>query len=183
MTVPNAGNRELVMRFFQEVYNERNLDEVGNAVSKLVATDHVFRTPDPKEDKRGSTMFASIVIMLRTISPDLQVNVYDNEIMEEGEFILSRWSASGTVSDRLKRVIATNDGVQGVEAADDKLTLSAISVFRVSGGKIRETWQSLEAFRDQIPLQAIRDLLAEDPRINVLGAFNWCCKFWPKCCG
>lgn len=182
MATPPLENTDIVRRYWKEVFNEGSLDTVNKALGDLVAADHVFNTPDPSEKKVGSDMLESIVVLFRTVLPDLHVD-FDEEMIAEGDKVVSRWTARGSLSTKLKAV-----GITG-----DEETFSGISVFRISDGKIAETWQWLEPLRDQsepppMPRQEAIDELGKDRRIAVLfGAdkqkrFDWICKVCPRCC-
>jgi len=112
-------NKAVVRRFWEEVFNQRNLD----VADELFAPDHVTHHPYVSEERRGPAPMKDFVSISRKISPDLAAVVEDE--IAEGDKVVTRWTAKGELADKL----------QGGDV-DDEVAVSGISVFRVSDGKI-----------------------------------------------
>ena len=164
MATPPVGNTDIVREFFEEVFNKGNLE----AVDELVAEQHLFYAADrpEMEPKVGRKMLKGIVAVFLEIVPDVHVD-YDGEngeMIAEGDKVVSRWAASGTLAGKLKAV-----GVRGVGVSGDEMKLSGISVFRISGGKIQETRQWLEVVvQDELPIipEKVRNELLKNEQIR-----------------
>lgn len=163
-------NRAIVGRFWQEVFNEGNLD----VADKLFASDHVFHHPALPDEARGADVMKATVALFRMISPDLHLTVEDE--VAEGDKVVTRWTASGTVADEMK-------------GSGDEVTVSGISIFRISGGEIRDTWQRFDPHDDYprpVPKEEqVRERLREDRLFRLLGekaAFSFKCLFRPRTC-
>ena len=183
MATPPLGNTDIVREFFEEVFNKGNLE----AVDKFVAEEHVFYAADrpEKEKKVGPNMLKGIVAVFREIVPDVYVD-YDGEngeMIAEGDKVVSRWAASGTLPDKLKTAGVLGGGVYGNE-----MKLSGISVFRISGDKIQETRQWLEVVvQDELPIipEKVRNELLKNEQIReILGDLqrDWIVCRMCRCC-
>jgi predicted SnoaL-like aldol condensation-catalyzing enzyme len=127
------NNNPVVERFWQEVFKEENLD----VADELFASDHVLHVPDLPAEERGPYAIKDLVAIFHKALPSIQLDLQD-EIAAEDK-VVSRWTARGPLADELK--------IAG--ASDDEETISGISIFRVSGGKIKETWHQFEVLRDE----------------------------------
>lgn len=147
-------NKAVVRRFWEEVFNQGNL-EVADA---LFAADHVLYESSLADEKRGPDAVKGLVALLRKISPGIRVTAEDERT--EGNAVISRWTANGPLADELRNV-----GTNG-----DEVTISGISVFRISDGEIKETWQQSQRSEAQAlsPPEKIRDWLLADQLISDL---------------
>lgn len=121
-------NKRIVGRFWEEVFNGGDLG-VANG---LFSDQHKMLHPYFPEDRRGAGPVKRFVAVSRKVSPDLTVRVEDE--IAEGDKVVTRWSAEGTLAERL---CAGGEGANSVAA-------TGVAIFRVSGGMIEETWLRLE---------------------------------------
>src|SRR5215213_5265836 len=134
-------NKAVVRRFWQEVFNDGNLD----MVDELFVPDHVLHHPTFLEEKQSPNVVKGIVALFRKIVVDLKVSVEDE--IAEGEKVVTRWTVGGTVADEIVRA----------RCAGGEMTVSGINVFLVSGGQIRETWMRFDAHQDGVQALVPRD--------------------------
>jgi SnoaL-like polyketide cyclase len=150
---------DVVRRFWQEIFNEGNLD----LVDELFASDHVLHASDLPAEERGPYGIRGLVAIIRKVSPSIQLDLQDEIVAEDK--VVSRWVARGTLADDLK-----NAGVR-----DNEVTISGISIFRLSDSEITETWHQFEVPRDEseelrLPEEVREQWLSSDRQISeILG--------------
>ncbi len=129
-------NKELIKRFFDEVYNKGNL----SVADELVAKDYVSHNKLEME-VLGPDGIKKAASMQREAFPD-QVTVLD-DVIAEGDKVVVRGHDTGTHSG--KRFM-------GIKASGRKFNVTWIDVFRVSNGKLQEAWLEVdvEDFRHQL---------------------------------
>jgi predicted SnoaL-like aldol condensation-catalyzing enzyme len=134
-------NKTVVQRFWQEVFNEKNLD----VADELFASDHELHVLDLPAEERGPYTVKGFAAIFHNVSPSIQLDIQD-EIAAEDK-VVNRWTARGPLADELKSAGAT----------DDEVTVSGISIFRVSDGEIKETWHQLEGPRNESEASRLPD--------------------------
>lgn len=150
-------NKLIVQRFWHEVVNGRNLD----VADELFASDHVLYEQDLPTEERGPYTVKSFVTIVHKTSPDILVDIQDE--IAAADKVVSRWTARGSLAEELKSAAASNDEV----------TISGISIFRVSDGEIKETWQQIEAPRNDaqaamLPEEVQAQWLSNDQQFSEL---------------
>lgn len=172
-------NKGVARRWFEESFNEGNLE----MADELFAPDHVIHHSCISADRLGADPLKSVARLLHKTLPDLEFVIEDE--IAEGDKVVSRWAVRGTLADKLRRA-----------DIDDEVTISGISIFRISHGEIKETWLSLEAeldeFQTPMPTDEIREWLFEDTSTVgkarlVISPDDWdearlCCRLG-LCCG
>jgi predicted ester cyclase len=118
-------NKALVRRYFEEIWDKGNLD----LIDELFTTNFVRHGPTGTEGEvRGLEGFKGLVTMYRTAFPDLRVPIED--LIAEGDRVVSRWTAYGTHQGEL----------MGNAPTGNQATVTGIIVDRISGAKIEEEW-------------------------------------------
>jgi steroid delta-isomerase-like uncharacterized protein len=118
-----AANKELVRRFYQEVYVDWNMAMVDAALSpRFVSHDW------PEGGATGPQAFRDYYSVLRSAVPDAHYVVDD--LIAEDDKVMVRW-----------RLLGTHQGAfNGIPATGRPITLKGIAVYRVEGGKLMERW-------------------------------------------
>ena len=116
-------NKALIRRFFEEVWNEQNLD----AIDELVAADQVDHSLPPglPPGREGAKAFVGMYL---SAFPDTRMTIED--IVAEGDRVVTRWSATGTHTGEL----------MGIPATGKQVTVTGLDINRYSGGKSVEHW-------------------------------------------
>jgi steroid delta-isomerase-like uncharacterized protein len=128
--VSEQQNKSLVTRYFQEVWDQGNLE----AVDGLLAADFVRHGPPPTEgDIAGGSGFKGLVTMYRTAYPDLRVPIEDQ--FAEGNTVVTRWTARGT----------HRGDLMGTPPTGKPVAVPGIVIDRIEGGRIAEEWASYDA--------------------------------------
>jgi steroid delta-isomerase-like uncharacterized protein len=120
----SAENKTLVRRWFKEVWSKGNLAVADQIVAANYAN-HDPASPMPEPGREG---LKKHVTTYRTALPDLTITV--DEALAEGNKVTVRWTARGTHKATL----------MGIAPTGKQVTLTGISVIRISGGKVAEHW-------------------------------------------
>jgi len=101
------------------------------AVDEFMAADYVEH-PRPSTLPPGTEGLKQLIAAYRTAFPDLKMSLDD--IFGEGEMVAFRWSVSGThLGDWL-----------GIPPTGNHITATGITIFRIAGGKVVESWTSID---------------------------------------
>lgn len=118
-------NSALVLRWFEEVWNQRR----SETIDELLTEESVCFTD--QGPMRGGDEFRQLQYLpLLSAFPDLQVTV-DGVIASDDEVVV-RWTATGT---------HTGEGVQ-IPPTMKAVSFAGISWIRVRDGKLGEGWQA-----------------------------------------
>ena len=119
------ANKRLVERFYDEVWAGGHLDFADH----VFAEDYVRHDLRPTEAAPGPAGQAQIAQAFRTAFPDLQWRV--DLLMAEGDFVVARWTASGTHTGAWGDVAPTGRSVE----------FSGVNIFKFgAAGKVIEIW-------------------------------------------
>ena len=122
-------NKAIVRRLFAELWNNGNLS-VAEEIFNPNYEHHDSSTPDfgrgPDSEKKRATLY-------RTAFPDLHLTIED--VIAEGETVMTRWSCRGTHKGDLN----------GIAPTGKHITITGLTVARVSNGKIVEGYVNWDA--------------------------------------
>src|SRR5215218_8263598 len=114
-----------------EIVAEGSLDTLEDALKEVYADEIVLH--EPGEDVRGIEGLKQFVSMIRSALPDLRITLEDD--IAEGDKVVSRWRAQGTHQGEL----------MGIAPTGNQVRITGITIHRVSGGKIVESWSNYDA--------------------------------------
>ena len=144
-----AANKELVRRFYKEVYGDWNMALVNDVVSPQF-TSHDW----PKNSPRGPQGFTNFYSAIRSAVPDARYEVDD--LIAESDKVVVRW-----------RLLGTHKGdFRGIAPTGQSIVLKGIAIYRVENGKLMERWVVtdlhglLEEMRGSSPPQTSRGAVA-----------------------
>lgn len=146
-------NKALTRRYFEEVFNERNLQ----AVDELYATDYVLHDPALPQEAQGLEGARRATDMYLQAFPDVRTTVEDQ--VAEGDKVATRWRAVGTHQGEL----------MGIAPSGNRVVVTGIQVDRISGGKIEETWANYDALGMMQQLGAVPEPGQEEARARAEG--------------
>ena len=125
----SEGNKNIVRRLFEEVWNKGNLQVTDELFTPNYAN-HDSSTPDlgrgPEGERKRATLY-------RTAFPDLRLTVED--IIAEGETVVARWSCRGTHKGDLN----------GIAPTGKRVNITGISIARLTNGKMSEGFVNWDA--------------------------------------
>ena len=116
-------NKALIRRFYEEVFNKRNLV----AINDFYAPDHIDHTLPPGLPVGPEGTKQAIATMLEGFA-DLRITIED--MIAEGDKVVVRFTTHGTQLGTLG-----GDPPTGEQVAD-----STIEITRIAGGKSVEDW-------------------------------------------
>ena len=116
-------NKTIERRYMEEVWTKGNLA----AVDELVANNYVDHTPmlGGSPDLQGSKQFVTVVT---AAFPDWHPTIED--MIAEGDKVVVRFRGSGTHKGEF----------MGIPPTGKQVTMMAIAIHRIAGGKIVENW-------------------------------------------
>jgi steroid delta-isomerase-like uncharacterized protein len=122
-------NKAIVRRLFAELWNNGNLSVAGELFAPNYEH-HDASTPDfgrgPDSEKKRASLY-------RNAFPDVHFTIED--VIAEGETVMTRWSCRGTHKGDLN----------GIAPTGKQFTITGITVSRVSIGKIAEGFVNWDA--------------------------------------
>ena len=125
----SENNKAVVRRLIEEVWNKGSV----SLADELFTPNYEHRdasTPDfgrgPEGEKKRATLY-------RTAFPDLRLTVED--IIAEGETVVTRWSCRGTHKGDLL----------GIAPTGKQINISGVTIARLSNGKLAEGYVNWDA--------------------------------------
>lgn len=122
-------NKALARRWFEELFNRENLD----IADEIVAEDHVNHDPAFPQNSPGPDGAKEVVNLYHGAFPDAQITIEDQ--IAEGDRVVTRWTGRGTHQGDL----------MGVPPSGNRVTVAGITINRIAGGKIAESWDNYDA--------------------------------------
>jgi steroid delta-isomerase-like uncharacterized protein len=123
----SAQNKAIVRRVFDEVWVKGNMA----VVDELIAPNHVDHRAMPGMPP-GREGVKQLVSMYRGAFPDFRATIEDQ--LAEGDKVVTRWSAQGT----------HRGALMGIPATGKQVKFSGITINRIVGGKVSESWASVD---------------------------------------
>ncbi len=120
-------NKTLVRRFYEDLFNQRNLA----LVDELCSTNHVFH--NPPTTLRGREEFKQLLSLYITAFPDARFTVEDE--IADGDRVASRYTFRGTHRGELL----------GIPPTGKQVTVTGIIINRIVNGKSEEGWLNFDA--------------------------------------
>lgn len=123
-----ADLKSLVARIADDIWNRGEL----TVVDEVMLPDARYHGPHMPNGTGDRENWRQAIAMYRAALPDSHV-VFD-ELIESGDTIVGRWSATGTQTGSLP----------GVPATGKQIGITGISIYRFRGGRIAEVWEQLD---------------------------------------
>ena len=123
-----ADLKSLVARIADDIWNRGEL----TVVDEVMLPDARYHGPHMPNGTGDRENWRQAIAMYRAALPDSHV-VFD-ELIESGDTIVGRWSATGTQTGLLP----------GVPATGKQIGITGISIYRFRGGRIAEVWEQLD---------------------------------------
>jgi steroid delta-isomerase-like uncharacterized protein len=128
-SVSAEENKAVARRWFEELFNQGNLE----VADEIIAPDHVNHDPTLPDIPPGPEGQKQVVNLYRSAFTNAHINVEDQ--IAEGDRVVTRWTGSGTHQGEF----------MGVAPTGNQVTVTGITINRVSGGKIAESWTNYDA--------------------------------------
>lgn len=120
----NDANKQVVSRFYEELWNRGNLD----AADELVSEDYVRHDLRPGDAPPGPAGQKAVAERFRAAFPDVRLVV--EALVAEGDQVAARWTMYGTHTGPWGDVAPTGKRVR----------FSGVNFFRIQDRKIAEIW-------------------------------------------
>ncbi len=118
-------NKELLKRFYKEVYVDWNM----RTADELLSPDFISHDW-PKNGQKGPEAFRNYYQAFRKALPDATYEVKD--MLADGDRVAVRWEMRGTYR-------AAFPGIEAVPAGQ-AVTLRGVAIYRIDNGKLVERW-------------------------------------------
>ena len=122
-------NKAIVRRLIEEVWNKGNL----SVVDELFTPNYEHHDPSTPDFGRGPESERKRATLYRNAFPDVRLTVED--IIAEGETVVTRWSCRATHKGELS----------GIAPTGKQINISGVTVARLSNGKFAETYVNWDA--------------------------------------
>ena len=121
-----TDNKELARRIMEEIWNNQRVD----LADEIIASDFVQHDPHSPFPVEGLEAYKQFVKHYLNAFPDLHFTI--EEIVSDGQTVVTRWSSTGTHSGDLP----------GIPATGRRTTSSGIVCGRVENGRFVESWSN-----------------------------------------
>ena len=118
------ANKQVVRRFYDELWNRGNLD----VADQLVAADYVRHDLRPGDAPPGPAGQKAVAAKFRAAFPDVRLEL--EALVAEDDVVVARWTMFGTHTGAWGDVAATSQEVR----------FTGVNFFRIADGKIAEIW-------------------------------------------
>lgn len=142
------GMNETHVRRYFDAWNSGN----EAALDELIAANCVHHDPANPDISTGPQGQKQLMRKYRTAFPDTRFRV--EQIVEQGDTVAARWTVTGTHKGELEGITPTGKSV----------TVTGISLDRLSGGKIVEGWSNWDALGLLTQLGVVRKPAAAGAR-------------------
>lgn len=122
-------NKALVRRYYDEVFNQRDVD----LVDQLAVEDYVEHDPFPGQGDGRDDLKARVQLILDAMRP-LRFEVQD--VVAEGDTVVVRWVQRGTQS----------GSFMGIPSTGREFTIAGIDIHRLRDGRMAEHWHVVDLF-------------------------------------
>jgi steroid delta-isomerase-like uncharacterized protein len=117
-------NKAIARRWSEDLWGRGNLA----VADEIISSEYVRHDPGDPFPARGPEDVKRIVTMLRSMLPDLRIDV--EAIVAEGDMVVSRYTTTAT----------DTRGYMGRPPTGKTIRTSAIQMFKFRDGKIIESW-------------------------------------------
>lgn len=121
-------NEMLVLRIAEDIWNGGNLDVCDD----VMVEDAPYHGPHMPNGHGTRDDWKRAIRMYRGVFPDSHVTF--EEITTCGDRVIGRWAATGTQTGPMP----------GLEPTGRKISITGITIYRISDGKIIESWEELD---------------------------------------
>jgi len=122
-------NKAIVRRLVEELWNKGNL----SVADELFAPNYEHHDASTLDFGRGPESEKKRATLYRTAFPDIRLTIED--IIAEGETVMTRWSCRGTHKGDLS----------GIAPTGTQINISGVTIARLANGKLAEGWVNWDA--------------------------------------
>ena len=125
-------NKAIVQRILDEFWRDGNTAVLDQLLATDITNHELSKEPTSGRDayKEWATGFRGVTA---AGFPDLEI--VGDEIIADGDLVAKRWTFRGT---------HTGD-YMGLPATGRRVVMAGVTIYRITGGQVRETWWSYDA--------------------------------------
>ncbi len=120
----SAGNKALIGRLYEEVWNQRKFE----VINEIISPSHALQAPNVAGSAVGPDAYKRQVLRFLEGYPDLHWTIEDT-IAEEDK-VVACWTISGTQGGEYLGIPATNK----------KVSVDGITIHHIANGKIMDSY-------------------------------------------
>ena len=124
-----TDNKSIARYLTEEVFNKGNME----AVNEIISPDFTHHDPNTREFTSGPEGYKQFIQGYRKAFPDLQITI--EQQIAEADLVVDRWIGRGTHQGEL----------MGMAATGKQVTITGMTIHRIAGGKIVETWNNFDS--------------------------------------
>ena len=146
-------NKELVKKFYQEVWNERK----AQCVEKYLSPSHALVDPNAMDTKTGPEAYKDVLTRFLRAFSNLKFEV--QEMVCEKDKVVASWMITG----------AHTGEYNGMAPTNKKITVEGISIHQIADGKIMDTysvWDTLGLMKKVGAVVTVQKVTAAKARGN-----------------
>ncbi len=121
--MPAEENKALARRFFEEFCNGRRLE----LAEELMTPDHIYHDPQIPDVVGPQAMAQAVAVYQTGLNGHWNV---EELAAAEGDRVVARWTGTGTHTAEFN----------GIPPTGKAISVAAVHLFRLEGGKIAEQW-------------------------------------------
>ena len=125
----SAGNKALIRRLYEEVWNQRKFE----VINEIISPSHALQAPNVAGSAIGPDAYKRQVLRFLEGYPDLHWTIEDT-IAEEDK-VVACWTISGTQRGEYLGILATNK----------KVSVDGITIHHIANGKIMDSYSNWDA--------------------------------------
>lgn len=125
-----SDNKKIIRRLYEEVWNKRRLE----LMNELALPSHALNGPNFFGSSIGPEAYRNQVLLFITGFPDLKFEVED--MIAEGDKVVSYWTLSGTHKGEF----------YGVPATNKKVSVDGITIHQMANGRIMDSYVSWDVW-------------------------------------
>jgi steroid delta-isomerase-like uncharacterized protein len=129
MAVATIPNKELVKKFYKEVWNERKVQ----CVDKYLSPSHALVDPNATDAMTGPAAYKAVLTRFLRAFSNLKFEVQD--MVGEEDKVVASWIISGVHTGEYNGIAPTNK----------KITVEGISIHQIADGKIMDSYSVWDA--------------------------------------
>jgi len=122
-------HKMVIRQVFEEIWNRSNF----SLIDQVYAPEYVAHIAGSPSDIEGPEQFKQFVALHGVLTSELNFNIDDQ--IAEGDRVATRWTATSTTASGL--IAGASDG--------QSVTVTGISIHRLTEGKIVESWDNWDA--------------------------------------
>ncbi len=125
----SAGNKAIIGRLYEEVWNQRKFE----VINEIISPSHALQAPNVAGSAVGPDAYKRQVLRFLEGYPDLHWTIEDT-IAEEDK-VVACWTISGTQGGKYLGIPATNK----------KVSVDGITIHHIANGKIMDSYSNWDA--------------------------------------